>query len=375
MPRQFDYTTRARKMAFKFPVFTFISIQVNYWIVAFLLFSVIMHFTTLLIDQINPLSFAISFKPALLVSIILGLLFGVILGFLDILVEKSGMKRWSLGLIILLRIITYPILLFSIVHFMRFVILDWLIAPFFPEASIMIENQGNWRYFAQMLLIYTAVMAGGISFINQMNKKFGPGVLLPLLLGKYRKPKEQERFFMFLDLKSSTKHAEELGHLRYSEMIRDSFLDINHVLSKNNAEIYQYVGDEVVITWPVYEGVRRMSCLSFFFDVQDEFARKQDHYIKQYGFVPEFKAGLHLGIVTAVEVGEIKRDIAYHGDTINTAARIQGLCNQFNKSLLISGIVHSIFRNIEEEYKVESFGNTTLKGKGIPVELFSLERK
>jgi len=43
---------------------------------------------------------------------------------------------------------------------------------------------------------------------------------------------------------------------------------------------------------------------------------------------------LHLSIITAVEVGEIKREIAYHGDTINTAARTQRMCNQFCKDFL-----------------------------------------
>lgn len=90
-----------------------------------------------------------------------------------------------------------------------------------------------------------------ISFISQMNKKFGPGVLIPLLLGKYRHPQEEERIFMFMDLESSTSHAENLGHIKYSALIRDSFLDISRALSKNRAEVYQYVGDEIVVSWLV----------------------------------------------------------------------------------------------------------------------------
>jgi adenylate cyclase len=77
-------------------------------------------------------------------------------------------------------------------------------------------------------------------FIIQVNKKYGPGILLPLLLGKYRTPIEEERIFMFMDLRASTTLAEKLGHLKYSAFIRDSFMDINHVVSSFNAEIYQY---------------------------------------------------------------------------------------------------------------------------------------
>lgn len=89
-----------------------------------------------------------------------------------------------------------------------------------------------------------------INFINQVNKKYGPGVLLPLPLGRYRTPREETRIFMFMDLKSSTATAEKLGHLRYSSFIRDCFSDINEVLFPFRAQVYQYVGDEIVVTWP-----------------------------------------------------------------------------------------------------------------------------
>jgi adenylate cyclase len=45
---------------------------------------------------------------------------------------------------------------------------------------------------------------------------------------------------------------------------------------------------------------------------------------------------VHLGDVTVSEVGVIKREIAYHSDVLNTAARIQGKCNEFEAGLLVS---------------------------------------
>ena len=81
-----------------------------------------------------------------------------------------------------------------------------------------------------------------------------------------------------------------------------------------------------------------------------------------------------MGKVTAVEVGDIKRDIAYHGDTVNTAARIQSVCNQFGSSFLTS---QSIVSNsaIREFYEVRSLGMISLKGKSQPVELFSIQSR
>jgi adenylate cyclase len=173
-----------------------------------------------------------------------------------------------------------------------------------------------------------------ISFINQVNKKYGPGVLLPLLFGRYRTPKEEERIFMFMDLKSSTATAEKLGHLKYSSFIRDCFSDINEVLFPSRAQVYQYVGDEIVVAWPEHAGLKYYFCINFYFACKNQFSLRAQYYLTNYGLVPEFKAGLHSGMVTAVEIGELKRDIAYHGDTLNTAARIQSVYNEYGKSLL-----------------------------------------
>jgi adenylate cyclase len=96
--------------------------------------------------------------------------------------------------------------------------------------------------------IYTAIMIIIISFIKQMNAKFGPGILIPMFLGKFRHPRIEKRIFLFMDLKDSTSYAEKLGNLKFSELIQDCFNDANKVIPPFNAEIYQYVGDEVVLT-------------------------------------------------------------------------------------------------------------------------------
>ena len=114
--------------------------------------------------------------------------------------------------------------------------------------------------------------------------------------------------------------------------------------------------------------------MEFFFACQDQFDQRHTYYMENYGFVPQFKAGLHLGMVTAVEVGEIKRDIAYHGDTLNTAARIQSVCNQYNKIFLVSSDIKE-FAGVDKEYSMESLGEITLKGKRNAIGVFSVEGK
>ncbi len=58
-----------------------------------------------------------------------------------------------------------------------------------------------------------------------------------------------------------------------------------------------------------------------------------------------------MGKVTAVEIGDIKRDIAYHVDTLNTAARIQSVCNEYNKDFLVSETAQKFYSRSPGKFK------------------------
>ena len=370
MSGRFDYTRFARRFTSRFPVLTYLLSQIVLWVIAYLFLAILTHLVLLTAGP--ALQAKISLTANLIIAVFFGFFYGVASGFAGWFFENRFFYNKALGIIILGKAVISLVVFVVLISIVRSVMYPYLAKQFFNDADPA-TIQESWDAFFYLLLIYNIVIGLLINFINQVNKKYGPGVLLPLLLGKYRTPKEEERIFLFMDLKSSTSIAEALGHLKYSTFIRDSFMDINSVLAKYNAQIYQYVGDEIVITWTIGEGLKDVSCVQFFFACEARFKERADHYDKQYGQVPQFKAGLHMGKVTVVEVGDIKRDIAYHGDTLNTAARIQSVCNNYNKKFLTSVYV---LRNtdIEKYFKTESIGMVVLKGKRKPVEIASVER-
>jgi adenylate cyclase len=87
---------------------------------------------------------------------------------------------------------------------------------------------------------------------------------------------------------------------------------------ESRAEIYPYVGDEAVLTWPSDISFEDNNCLKAFFEFESELANKRAYYQGHYGVVPVFKGGLNTGRVMVAEVGVVKRDIAYHSDVLNT---------------------------------------------------------
>ncbi len=130
-----------------------------------------------------------------------------------------------------------------------------------------------------------------IVFFRQLDRLFGPGVLLRYLLGRYHRPRREARIFMFLDIKSSTSLAEQLGHEAYLAFINEFFRDISGPVLDNGGEIYEYVGDEVVLTWKEERGIKDANCLRVFFDIDSTIQKKRQRDLDQVGVGPEDKAG------------------------------------------------------------------------------------
>ena len=209
--------------------------------------------------------------------------------------------------------------------------------------------------------------------VLQVNDKYGPGIFASFLLGRYFQPKREERIFMFLDLRSSTTIAEKLGEERYFSFIKDVFKDVTPAIIYAKGEIYQYVGDEIVVSWKMNKGIENANCLQCFFEVQLALRRQSAYYEKNYdGITPEFKAGLHYGYVMAGEIGVVKRDIAFSGDVLNTAARIQSKCNELGVNILLSKFLLDKLALKPNLFNPQRIGDMVLRGKQQKVMLYTV---
>lgn len=220
-------------------------------------------------------------------------------------------------------------------------------------------------------VLFSLIAAFLLVFLQNLDQRMGPGVLFKYLTGKYFKPREEERIFLFMDLKSSTSIAEKLGHASYSEFIQDCYRLLTKPIKETSAEVYQYVGDEVVLSWYSEGDGMGLNCLDFFFQYS---AKLRDHHMafeKRYGAVPIFKAAAHIGKVMVTEVGQIKTEIAFHGDVLNTTSRIQGYCNELSENLLIT---ESLMSRLPKQafYSFRSHGPISLKGKENHVKVFGV---
>ena len=213
-----------------------------------------------------------------------------------------------------------------------------------------------------------------INFVRQLNRMLGPGTLVNLLLGRYHRPVAEDRIFMFLDLNDSTAIAASLGPLRFNDFKNDFFYDIAEPVLETRGQIYQYVGDEAVVTWTTERGLREGNCLRCVFLVTERIHEQKDRYLARYGIVPEFKAGLHGGPVVTAEIGDIKKDIVHSGDTVNTASRVEAQCRPLERRVLVSA---DLLRRcqVPPELEVEDMGEQELRGKVEALRLYSVRAR
>jgi len=204
----------------------------------------------------------------------------------------------------------------------------------------------------------------------EINEKYSPGVFVDILMGKYFNPKVENRIVMFLDLKDSTPIAEKLGHQQYFLFIREFIYHVSMALIEYDGRIYQYVGDEIVVSWPSDKKNVKYALASVI-EARKNVQRNSERFRRKFNIVPEFRVGIHIGDVTVGEIGIIKKDLAMSGDTMNTTARIRSACNELNQKFIVSKEI--IDYSDMKDWQSESLGIVDLKGKAAGLELFSLK--
>ena len=235
--------------------------------------------------------------------------------------------------------------------------------------------KNKFLHFLSSLTFGSAMVSMAFSlflslFYAGISDNLGQKVLRNFFTGKYHSPKEEERIFMFLDMKSSTAIAEKLGHIKYFQLLREYYNDLSDAIIDHSGEVYQYVGDEVVISWETRFGAKNNNCLRCFFAMEKSLNERASHYHNKYGATPTFKAGVHCGKVTAGEIGALKKEIFFTGDVLNVTARIQGMCNQYGETLLISGELLKVLDG--KGFTTKPLGNIQLKGREKQLEIHAV---
>ena len=313
------------------------------------------------------------FRSSLIFTPIGSFIMGFLHGLVEVLWMKKKFRNRSFWMKILFKSTVYLLMIILFLATLTLLInsIRYNGSPWEPEVvKSLIQFYTAFAFWS--IVLYMTIIADVALFFSEVRDYLGGSIFYNYSFGTYFKPKKETRIFMFLDMKSSTTIAEKMGHARYFDLIKTYYADMTDPLLETYGEIYQYVGDEIVVSWSEKEGLEKNNCLRCFQKINESIQRSGDSYRAEFGFVPEFKAGIHVGEVTTGEIGTLKKEIIYTGDVLNTSARIQSLCNHYNARILISKPLKELLLETAEITFTE-IGDITLRGKTRSMPLYKVD--
>jgi adenylate cyclase len=199
----------------------------------------------------------------------------------------------------------------------------------------------------------------------------GPRAFLNFIIGRYHTPIEERRFVLFVDIAGSTGLAERLGGIAIHRLLDRTFRLLTLAVVDYRGEVLNYVGDEVIVTWPERKGAIECRPLRCFVAMRDELSRAASQLEREFGVVPRIRGSLHFGPVIVGEIGDLKRAIVFNGDVMNTAARLEELSRGVDGGFLASRAAMERFSSAPP-FAVRDLGRLPIRGRADGIDVVGI---
>ena len=238
-------------------------------------------------------------------------------------------------------------------------------------AGMLDETLAEATLPTMRVILYSLAVAAIVGFVLRMRDLIGTEMFVNLLIGRYHKPVSEERIFLFIDLVGSTSLAEDIGDMRFQELLGDFMATLGEPVRRYRGSIDDYIGDMAMVTWPLERGIKDARCLHVIRAIREQFDREAAAWHAKFGLKPHFRVALHCGPIVTADVGVDKHKIAYFGDTVNTTSRLEALCRDLSESVLVSSDLLARLQ-IPAGFEFEDLGPRALRGRDQPLGLFAL---
>jgi adenylate cyclase len=312
--------------------------------------------------------FAVSFAlgrtspTSMAVGVVYGLLISATIGGVELFVLDGPMRAWLGNLSFTANLIARSAIYASIIVIIQLFQLGEVIAGVPRQTS-----SGNfWFGF-----IYSAMLAVLMNLVFAIANLIGPRALLNFITGRYHAPVEENRFVLFVDIAGSTGLAERLGGIGIHRFLDRTFRLLTVAVVDTRGEVLDYVGDEVIVTWPERGGAVDCRPLRCFVAMRDELSRAASQFEREFGASPRIRGSLHFGPVIVGEIGDIKRAIVFNGDVMNTGARLEELSRGVEGGFIASRAAMARF-NSAPPFAVRDLGQLPIRGRADGIDVVGL---
>ena len=286
--------------------------------------------------------------------------------------------------------LTLPVILFPVATLSVGVVLSWLLARAFERPLIEMKTavleiqQGSFNpQLAATSTDELGLLAEGINHMATglrekefMKETFGkvvaPAVRDHLLKGNLQLGGEMRTAtVLFCDLRGFTSISEQLAPQQVVEMLNIHFDTMSRCIEEEGGLINKFIGDAIMAIYNVplpyadhaaraYRSAMRMIA---------SLAEMNAGFLSRG--LPQLKIGigLHTGEVLAGNIGSSSRlEYTVIGDTVNVASRIEGLCKETGKALLIS---EATVAEMQQNDPLEVLGEFPIRGREKPIRIYT----
>lgn len=181
---------------------------------------------------------------------------------------------------------------------------------------------------------------------------------------------EREMTALFSDIAKFSTISESMAPNALVEMLNDYLTRMCNVILDLNGTIDKFEGDAIIAFWgapSVQANHATLACLASI-DMNAHLALYNQSRV-QKGLAPLYtRIGLNSGLMTVGSIGSAQRmDYTMIGDSVNLAARLEGVNKVFGTQILISG---STYAAAKDAIDVRKIGAVRVVGKSVPVEIY-----
>ena len=305
-------------------------------------------------------------------GIVIGILMGALIGTFEIYLFHPRLQQNPFILMLTFRAIMYTLSIIAIVLVVVTMNRAFRHHQGFFEALRSEESRnyivhGNFK----VAIIFTFMAALFANFVRLISFKIGRGILTDFILGVYHKPKQMERIFVLLQITNAGDVLRRSNIETYHHFLNGIYSALSIVAMRHHGYVYEYVDDHMIVYWKATRKNWAASLADFHAEALIVMKCDEDYYKNTYGLIPGLVFTAHGGSVIQAEVGELKTEIVFHGDVLNTASRIGNVAIEQGDPFVISDYVFNHMREIEG-IKTVSIGVFELRGKSKAVSLYSI---
>jgi adenylate cyclase len=179
---------------------------------------------------------------------------------------------------------------------------------------------------------------------------------------------------LFSDIAGFTTMSEKFPPEEVKRILDEYLTAMTDIVFSNEGVLDKYIGDAVMAIYGNINSVDpaddAFRCVKTAIEMQEKMKELRQKWVAEGSIAMQIRIGIHSGEALVGNFGSpLKMDYTVIGDTVNTAARLEGLNKDFNSTVMIS---HSTYELVQNSIDVRSLGPAPVKGKSEAIHVYEV---